>query len=153
MRIISCVQLFATPWTRQAPLSMGFSRQEYWSGWHFLLQGSSQSGDQTSISYASCIGRQILCQLSHLGSPKGWDLWLILVYWRPNWNPAHEFLCLFLWLHWVSIALQGFVQSRWTGSYSVVVCRLLLLWSTGSRHTGFSSHGTASVVAACGLGS
>ena len=30
----SCAQLFATPWTiaRQAPLSMGFSRQEYWSG-------------------------------------------------------------------------------------------------------------------------
>ena len=30
----SCVQLFATPWTvaLQAPLSMGFSRQEYWSG-------------------------------------------------------------------------------------------------------------------------
>ena len=28
------VQLFATPWTvaSQAPLSMGFSRQEYWSG-------------------------------------------------------------------------------------------------------------------------
>ena len=30
----SRVQLFATPWTvaHQAPLSMGFSRQEYWSG-------------------------------------------------------------------------------------------------------------------------
>ena len=30
----SCVQLFVTPWTVacQAPLSMGFSRQEYWSG-------------------------------------------------------------------------------------------------------------------------
>ena len=30
----SRVQLFATPWTvaRQAPLSIGFSRQEYWSG-------------------------------------------------------------------------------------------------------------------------
>ena len=29
------VQLFATPWTvaHQAPLSMGFSRQEYWSGY------------------------------------------------------------------------------------------------------------------------
>ena len=29
----SC-QLFATPWivVYQAPLSMGFSRQEYWSG-------------------------------------------------------------------------------------------------------------------------
>ena len=35
--MLSCfrpVRLFATPWTvaRQAPLSMGFSRQEYWSG-------------------------------------------------------------------------------------------------------------------------
>ena len=31
----------ATPWTvtHQAPLSMGFFRQEYWSGCHFLLQG------------------------------------------------------------------------------------------------------------------
>ena len=31
----SCVQLFATLWTvaRQAPLSMGLSRQEYWTGW------------------------------------------------------------------------------------------------------------------------
>ena len=30
----SCVQFFATPWTvaHQAPLYMGFSRQEYWSG-------------------------------------------------------------------------------------------------------------------------
>ena len=30
----SCVQLFATLWTlaHQSPLSMGFSRQEYWSG-------------------------------------------------------------------------------------------------------------------------
>ena len=30
----SCVRLLATPWTaaQQAPPSMGFSRQEYWSG-------------------------------------------------------------------------------------------------------------------------
>ena len=33
----SCVQLFATLWTiaHQTPLSMGFSRQEYWSGLPF----------------------------------------------------------------------------------------------------------------------
>ena len=32
---------FVTPCTvaRQAPLSMGFSRQEYWSGLHFLFRG------------------------------------------------------------------------------------------------------------------
>ena len=34
VRLLSHVRLFATPWTaaHQAPLSMGFSRQEYWSG-------------------------------------------------------------------------------------------------------------------------
>ena len=37
----SCVQLFATPWTvaYQAPLSMVFSRQEYWSGLPFPSPG------------------------------------------------------------------------------------------------------------------
>ena len=42
--LLSCfsrVRLFVTPWTVacQAPLSMGFSRQEYWSGWSFLSPG------------------------------------------------------------------------------------------------------------------
>ena len=34
VKLLSLVQLFVTPWTiaYQAPLSMGFSRQEYWSG-------------------------------------------------------------------------------------------------------------------------
>ena len=34
VNLLSCVQLFASLWTvaRQAPLSIGFSRQEYWSG-------------------------------------------------------------------------------------------------------------------------
>ena len=38
----SCVQLFVTSWTvvaHQAPLSMGFSRQEYWSGLPFPSPG------------------------------------------------------------------------------------------------------------------
>ena len=34
VKSLSRVRLFATPWTAayKAPLSMGFSRQEYWSG-------------------------------------------------------------------------------------------------------------------------
>ena len=38
----STVRLCATPWTvaRQAPLSMGFSRQGYWNGLPFPLQGN-----------------------------------------------------------------------------------------------------------------
>ena len=37
MKLLSRVRLFATPWTvaLQAPPSMGFSRQEYWSGLPF----------------------------------------------------------------------------------------------------------------------
>ena len=38
---LSSVRLCETPWTvaSQAPLSMGFSRQEYWSGWPFPPPG------------------------------------------------------------------------------------------------------------------
>ena len=34
VKSLGCVPLFETPWTvaHEAPLSMGFSRQEYWSG-------------------------------------------------------------------------------------------------------------------------
>ena len=37
VKSLSCVQLFATPWTAayQAPPSMVFSRQDYWSGLPF----------------------------------------------------------------------------------------------------------------------
>ena len=37
----SHVRLFATPWTvaHHAPLPMGFSRQEYWSGFPFPAPG------------------------------------------------------------------------------------------------------------------
>ena len=41
VKLLSCVQLFATLWTvaHQAPPSMGFSRQEYWSGLPFPSPG------------------------------------------------------------------------------------------------------------------
>ena len=41
VKSLSQVRLFAIPWTVacKAPLSMGFSRQEYWSGLPFLSPG------------------------------------------------------------------------------------------------------------------
>ena len=41
VKLLSHVQLFATLWTvaYQAPQSMGFSRQEYWSGLPFPSPG------------------------------------------------------------------------------------------------------------------
>ena len=52
----SCVPLFAIPWTvaRQAPLSMRFSRQEYWSGLPF---SSLRNLTNPEIETASPAGR------------------------------------------------------------------------------------------------
>ena len=53
----SHVQLSATPWTMasQAPLSMGFSRQEYWSGLPFpspvIKYEMSEVGEVKSLSH------------------------------------------------------------------------------------------------------
>ena len=41
VQLLNHFQLFGTPWPvgRQAPLSMGFPRQEYWSGMPFPPAG------------------------------------------------------------------------------------------------------------------
>ena len=78
MLVLSCVQLFSTPWTidhgyspyivhdyRQAPLSVEFSRQEYWSGLSFPSQGDfpdpeieawslTWQADSLPLSHHSC---------------------------------------------------------------------------------------------------
>ena len=59
-KLLSCVWLFATPWTIQ---SMEFSRPEYWSEYHF-----PSPGDLPNPGLLHC--RQILYQLSHKGSPR-----------------------------------------------------------------------------------
>ena len=44
VKLLSHVRLFATLWTvaQQAPLSMGFSRQEYWNGLPFPNQNYNE---------------------------------------------------------------------------------------------------------------
>ena len=67
---LSCVWFFATPWTvaHQASLSIGFSRQEYGSGYHALLQGIFQ----TQGSNPWLLRWQVnSLALSHQGSPWG----------------------------------------------------------------------------------
>ena len=68
---ISCVQLFVTLWTStyQAPPSMGFSRQEYWSGLPCPPPGDLPNpGIEATSLTSACIGRWILYCQCLLGS-------------------------------------------------------------------------------------
>ena len=66
--MLSCAQLVATVRTvaHQAPLSMGFPRQESGVGCHFLLQGIFWT-QESNPSLPHC--RQTLYRLSQQGSP------------------------------------------------------------------------------------
>ena len=76
VKSLSRVRLFATPWTvaRQAPLSMGLSRQEYWNGLPFpppgdlpdpgikpaLLRSSASQVDSLLLSHWGSLPRHVL---------------------------------------------------------------------------------------------
>ena len=53
--MLSCVQLFVTPWTvaHQAPLSMEFSQQEYWSSLAFPTPGDLPYLEIKPLSFGS----------------------------------------------------------------------------------------------------
>ena len=79
-KLLSHVWLFATLWTtaHQAALSMGFSRQEYWSGLPCSPQGDlPEPGiELLSVMSSALAGRFYFLfyflPLSHLGSPTGY---------------------------------------------------------------------------------
>ena len=74
----SRVRLFETPWTVacQALLSMGFSRQEYWSGLPCPPpRGSSLPRDWTHVSCISWIAGRCLTT-EPPGKPNDDDIWL-----------------------------------------------------------------------------
>ena len=66
---LSHIWLFATLWTvtHQAFLSMGFSRKKYWSGLPCPPPGDLPN-QGSNPGFPHC--RQILCHLSHQGSPR-----------------------------------------------------------------------------------
>ena len=82
VQLLSCVRLFATPWTvaYQAPPSMGFSRQEYWSGLPFPSPGDlPDPGIEPRFpTLHSCIreGNGNPLQCSCLENPRDGEAWL-----------------------------------------------------------------------------
>ena len=65
----SSIWLFVTLWTaaRQAPLSMGFSRQEYWSGLPYPPQGDLPDPGIELMSPATPVLQMDSLPLSHQG--------------------------------------------------------------------------------------
>ena len=80
------VQLFAIPWTVafQAPLSMGFSRQEFWSGLSFFPPGAlpdtGQGWDLNSTSSQLIRSHPNLMSLT-MGSVIVWTPGKIAIFW------------------------------------------------------------------------
>ena len=70
VQLLSHVRLFVTPWTvgPQAPLSLGFSWHEYWSGLPFLPPGDFPYPRIESVSPASPALQTDSLPLSHQGS-------------------------------------------------------------------------------------
>ena len=68
----SCVWLLAILWTvaHQAPLSMGFSRQEYWSGWPCPPLGDLPDPGTEPTSLTSPALQACSLPLAPLGKPK-----------------------------------------------------------------------------------
>ena len=118
----------ATPWSVacQSPLSMGFSRQENWSGTHFLLQGIFPA-QGSNLGLLHC--RQTL-------------------YWESDHLYHYVCVCVniclftYLWLCWVFAAAHGL---------SLVVMHGILIEVTSLVVEHKLCGVRASVVAACGL--
>ena len=90
MKSLSHVRLFATPWTvaYQSPLSMGFSRQEYWSGLPFpslgdlpdpgIVPGSpALKADALTSEQHNCVPNSISIILQYKYVPC--NIWIMII--------------------------------------------------------------------------
>ena len=90
-------QLFVMQWTIacQAPLSMGFSRQEYWSGFSCPHPGDLHDPGIVPVSYMSSLPQVPLhvlvweIYISKKGKP------FILILCRNRWGS--------IWIHWINL--------------------------------------------------
>ena len=91
----SRVWLFATFWTvtHQAPLSMGFSRQEYWSGWTCSPPGDLCDPGIEPVSHISCTVSQVLYLLALL------DIILYTLYTYIYTHYIHYIIYVYFWKH------------------------------------------------------
>ena len=77
-QLLSQIPLFATPWAiaHQAPLSMGFPRQEYWSGLPFP---TPRDLPEQSTTMDCRLTKTATCFLGPVSPPSLWALSLLLL--------------------------------------------------------------------------
>ena len=122
----------ATPWTvtHQAPPSLGYFRQEYWSGLPFSSSMvSSWSRDRTWISWVSCIAGGFF---THWAIREAQPLWLLVyIFWVMlkkmvtgiKWKSESESLPVVsysLWPHGLYSSWNSPGQNTGVGSFSLL---------------------------------
>ena len=157
--ILSCavVSNSVTPWTvgPQAPLSMEFSRQEYWSGLPFPSPGNLPHPriEPTSLESPELAGF-LTTGAYALGVPSVWAAWGLLLWWADycRWSGmcGWPLIWLVAWpclmqrlpapVRWGSGWQQGPWDPRTSASLLVVRARFLGLWwqGTGSPRADIS---------------
>ena len=109
VKSLSCVGLFTTPWTaaHQAPLPMGFSRQEYWSGVPLPSPITQTSANIWTSAWewtwiASDLRVQHWRKVNDL-------LWTVVPYWHLQWISA--LFSISMLKHTVSLSDESFRET------------------------------------------
>ena len=123
----SQVQLSVTPWTvvRQAPLSMGCSRQEYWSRLPCPPPGgSSRPRDWNCISYISCMGRQVLAVLSKCCEKELYLVYQVLPF-KERFLEMSKFILQWDLEKWKLLSCVWLSVTPWTVAHGILQARIL----------------------------
>ena len=127
MKSLSCVRLFATPWTvaHQAPLSLGFSRQEHWSGVPFPspMHESESENEVTQLCPTLCDPMD--CSLPGSSVHRIFQArvleWVAISFFNEKQSLLSflKWLCLsiYFWLCWVVLLHSGFALAAVSGGY------------------------------------
>ena len=141
VKLLSRVQLLVTPWTAayQAPPSMGFSRQEYWSG---VPLPSPQLDIDTGISLWTLSFIQLVCMIAsflllYWQVPIYYDLWVWGYAWDnliffpvgsrwPDWQKSDVLIHLNFSSH-VGKAVEGVGENNLSPRYTLSRADFLVL--------------------------
>ena len=141
-QLLSSVWLFSTPWAVacQAPLSMGYSRQEYWSGLPFPSPGDLPDPfPHPSLHINVCsfdFSSEYLSGSLLLNKIKNLCICMKVII-----LPPFESY-LYLWLCWVFIAFVRAFSTCGEWGYSLLWCTgFSLLWLLSLRNTGSRVYG------------